>query len=269
MGLYFRPATQQEALEALAGRSWTVLAGATDLYPTHGDAPHEVDALDISALHAPISRDAAYWYLPASVTWSELLAAPLPAAFDGLKQAARQIGGRQIQNVGTVMGNVCNASPAADGIPCLLALDAEVTLASLLGVRHVPIGGFVVGPRATARAADELAVGLRIPVRAARSVFLKLGARRYLVISIAAVALNVELAEGRIVAARLAVGACGPVATRVAPAEAALIGHPPDPARLGPEMFETLAPIDDIRATAAYRRAAVVTLARRAVAALA
>jgi CO/xanthine dehydrogenase FAD-binding subunit len=267
MALYFRPATEHEALEALAGRRWTILAGATDVYPTL--APPLPDTMDIMGLPRAISRDATHWRIPAGVTWSDLIRAPLPPQFDALKCAAGRIGGAQIQNVGTIIGNLCNASPAADGIPCLMALDAEVELASLRGTRRVPVGDFVTGPRRTVRAVDELVVALRIPVCDAASAFLKLGGRTHLVISIAMVALTLERREGVVTAARLAVGACGPVAIRLREAEAALVGHVPDPSRLTEAHMAGLCPIDDIRASAGYRRQAALELARRAVAGLA
>ena len=269
MGLYLRPGTVQEALEALAARPLTILAGATDFYPARGETPPDTDILDITALGGPITRDDTHWHIPAATTWSALIATPLPPQFDLLKSAARQIGGIQIQNAGTIAGNLVNASPAADGIPCLLALDAEVELASLHTTRRLPIAAFVTGPRRTALAPGELVTAIRIPVRdAATGSFLKLGARRYLVISIAMVALSAELTDGRITQARLAIGACGPVATRLPDAEAALIGLQPDPSRITLDLFAALTPIDDIRATAAYRRQAAVELTRRAVAAL-
>ena len=137
----------------------------------------------------------------------------------------------QIQNAGTIGGNLCNASPAADGVPPLLALDAEVELASAAGTRRLPLAAFLHGPRRTARRPDELLTAVLIPAAATegRSAFLKLGARRYLVISIAMVAARLATADGRVTAAALAVGACGPVATRLPAVEAALVGHPPDP----------------------------------------
>ncbi len=267
MARYFRPTTEHEALVALAAQSWTILAGATDFYPAlSGPAP---DALDITALPGTITRDATHWRIPAAATWSGLLRTQLPPQFDALKQAARQIGGTQIQNAGTLIGNLCNASPAADGTPCLLALDADIELASLRGTRRLPIASFVTGPRQTARAPDELATALRIPIRDTGSVFLKLGARKYLVISIAMVALSLECSDGRITRARLAIGACGPIATRLPEAEAALVGHPPDPSRITADHLAALTPIDDIRARASYRCIAALELSRRAVAALA
>ena len=256
MGRYLRPATLEGALALLAERMRTVLAGGTDHYPARVLHAPDEDILDISALSGlrAIERREDHWFLPCLATWSDLIAADLPAVFDGLRAAARQIGGRQVQNAATVLGNVCNASPAADGIPCLLALDAEVELAARAGRRVVPLAEFLRGPRQTARRADELALGLRIPAggEAARSVFLKLGARRYLVISIVMVAAVAELdGVGRIARARIAVGACSPVARRLPALEAALAGQQPDPALVRPEH---LAPLVADRRRARHRR---------------
>ena len=273
MGLYLRPTTLEAALALLAERTRTVLAGGTDHYPARVLHAPDEDILDMSALSGlrAIERREGHWFLPCMATWSDLIAADLPAAFDGLRAAARQIGGRQVQNAATVLGNVCNASPAADGIPCLLALDAEVELASRAGRRVVKLAEFLRGPRQTARRADELALGLRIAAdsEAARSVFLKLGARRYLVISIVMVAAVAAFTpEGRIARARVAVGACSPVARRLPGLEAALAGQHPDPALVRAEHLAPLSPIDDMRGTASYRRAAALELVRRAVAGL-
>ncbi len=273
MGLYLRPNTLEAALALLAERTRTVLAGGTDHYPARVLHAPDEDILDILLLPGlrRIERRDDHWFLPCQATWSDLIAAKLPPAFDGLKAAARQIGGMQVQNAATVLGNVRNASPAADGIPCLLALDAAVELASLAGRRVVPLAEFVRGPRQTARRPDELALGLRIPVTDGQtsSVFLKLGARRYLVISFVMVAAVAEFgADGGIARARVAVGACSPVAQRLPALEAALLGQQADPALVRPEHLAPLSPIDDVRGTAPYRRVAALELVRRAVAAL-
>ena len=272
MGAYFRPATLDAALAALAAQRWTVLAGGTDHFPARGDRLPDEDILDIAGLpgQRAIVATPDHWLIQSGTTWSDVIATPLPPQFDGLKAAASQVGGRQVQNTGTVVGNLCNASPAADGTPCLLALEAEVELASAGGTRVLGVADFLTGRRATARRPDELVAGLRIPRRdTARSAFVKLGARRYLVISIAMVAIIADIADGRIGTARVAVGACGPMATRLPAAEAALEGHRPDPALITADMLSPLAPIDDVRATAAYRRVAALELVRRAVAGLA
>jgi CO/xanthine dehydrogenase FAD-binding subunit len=194
--------------------------------------------------------------------------------FDGLKLAAREIGGRQVQNAGTLAGNLCNASPAADGIPALLALEAEVELSAHDGVRRLPLGSFVAGGRRTRRGPDELVTAILVPrwSARARSTFSKLGARRYLVISIVIVAATLEAdAHGTVRRAAVAVGACSEVAQRLARLEAKLLGKPLVPALADLVRADDLAlltPISDIRGSADYRRDAAMTLVRRALAEL-
>jgi CO/xanthine dehydrogenase FAD-binding subunit len=279
-GTYLRPADLDAALHALAsggpgGGPWVPVAGATDHYPARvGRTPVE-DVLDVTAIGglSAIKRDdVGDWRIGALATWTDLAETPLPPMFDGLKLAARAVGGLQIQARGTVAGNVCNASPAADGIPNLLALDAAVELRSVRGGRRVPIGEFVVGNRRTVRAPDELVTGIVVPAPPAgtttRSTFLKLGSRAYLVISIAMVAAVVEVGDdGRIARARVAVGACSEVAQRLSALEAELVGRPAAPATAGiarAEHLARLSPIDDVRGSGAYRRDAALTLVRRA-----
>lgn len=269
MASYLRPRDLDEALRALGQGPRTVLAGGTDYYPARVGKPLDDEILDITGIDAllRIEEDDAGWRIPARCTWSALLCADLPPLFDGLKAAAREVGGVQIQNAGTLCGNVCNASPAADGVPNLMAMDARVELRSLGGTREVPIDAFVLGNRRTARAADELVTALRVPrpPRPARGGFAKLGARRYLVISIVMSACVVEVADGRVAAARIAVGACAPVARRLPRLEARLAGHPLGvaPPAIEAADLAPLAPIDDVRGSAAYRGDAVATQLQR------
>jgi CO/xanthine dehydrogenase FAD-binding subunit len=274
MGSYLRPTSLPEALAALAARPVLPLAGGTDYYPTRLGRQPEDDLLDLTGIDAlrGVREAADAWRIGATTTWTDLIEAPLPPLFDGLKVAAREIGGVQIQNTGTIAGNLCNASPAADGVPPLLALDARVHLASARAERVLPLAAFVLGNRRTARAADELVTAITVPkpARSAHAVFLKLGARRYLVISIVMVAAVAEFADdGTIATARVAVGSCSAAAARLPALEAALAGQRPDPSLVAPAHLAPLAPIDDVRATAAYRRDAALTLVRRAVTALA
>jgi CO/xanthine dehydrogenase FAD-binding subunit len=271
---YLRPTRLSDALAALGERPWLLLAGGTDYYPGRVGKPLDDDILDLTAIAElrTMRREDGEWRIPALVTWSEIIANPaLPPLFDGLKRAAREVGGVQIQNAGTLCGNLCNASPAADGTPNLLALEAEIELASWRGVRRVPVQDFVTGNRETTRAPDEMVTAILVPETdgIARSTFLKLGARRYLVISIVMVAAIVALDEAeRIAEARIAVGACSVIARRLPDLEAAMIGRP-----LRPELAEIvsadhlapLSPIDDVRGTAAYRRDVATTLVRRAI----
>ena len=271
MGSYLRPHTIHEALAALAAGPRVLLAGGTDYYPARVGRPLDDDILDITAIGdlRGVSEEGDHWRIGALVRWADLARADLPSAFDGLKAAARQVGGAQVQNAGTICGNVCNASPAADGMPNLLVLDASVELSSAGSVRTLPVGEFVTGNRATQRRAGELATALLIPKApdGARGSFMKLGARHYLVISIAMVSvLLVPAPDGTVAEARVAVGACSPVAQRLPALEAALRGCAidsgladiPHPSHLSP-----LSPIDDVRASAGYRLEAALTLLRR------
>ena len=267
-----RPQTIAEAARLLASGPWAVLAGGTDLYPAHVGRKVAAPLLDITAISGlrGIRRDDRGWAIGATTTWTDIVRADLPPLFAALKAAAREVGGVQIQNTGTVAGNVCNASPAADGTPVLLALGASVVLRSERGERELPLDEFVLGSRRTARAADELVVAVRIPARSARarSAFAKLGGRRYLTISISTVAVVVDSdGAGAIAEAGVAVGSCSAVARRLPALEARLLGAAAgtDLARLlDPADLAPLAPIDDLRGSAAYRGDATATLIRRA-----
>ena len=270
--MYLRPTDLGAALSALKGGRLAVLAGGTDFYPAHVGRPLPDDILDITALTAlrGVREEASGFRIGALTTWSELLAIPLPPWFDGLKLAAREVGGRQVQNAATLAGNLCNASPAADGVPALLALDAEVELTAHDGVRRLPLASFIRGSRQTERRAEELVTAILIPRwgARARSTFIKLGARRYLVISIVMVAATLEAdASGAVSRAALAVGACSEVARRLTALEARVVGAPLGPALAslaGPQDLAGLRPISDVRGRAEYRRDAALTLVRRA-----
>jgi CO/xanthine dehydrogenase FAD-binding subunit len=282
LGAFLRPDRLADALGALAdpgpgGGGWTVVAGATDHYPARVGRPSREDILDISAINRlrGISVVPGGWHIGALATWAELAESELPPLFDGLRAAALTIGGRQIQARATIAGNVCNASPAADGMPNLLALDAQVELSSRNGARIVPIQEFVVGNRRTERRPDELVTGLYIPEplpsTSVRSTFEKLGSRAYLVISIAMVAAVAEVDAGGVVArVRVAVGACSEVAQRLNALEGVLAGLPAATTAASiahavrPEHLAHLSPIDDVRGSAAYRREAALELVRRA-----
>lgn len=276
---FLRPTQLSEALGALAGggpggASWVLVAGATDHYPARvGRSPAE-DVLDVTAIAGlrGVTAVDGGWRIGGLTTWTDLVEADLPPLFDGLVTAALAVGGLQIQARATVVGNVCNASPAADGMPNLLALDAVVELESHRGPRRVAIGEFVTGNRRTVREPHELVTGLFVPApkpgTSVRSTFEKLGSRAYLVISIAMVAAVVEVdPDGRIARARVAVGACSEVAQRLTALESELTGLPATPASAGiarAEHLAALSPIDDVRGSGAYRRDAALTLVRRA-----
>lgn len=282
MTAYRRPGTLAEALALLAEAPAPplLLAGGTDVYPARATAedwgrPEPRPVLDLSDIPelAALGDHGDHHRIGARVTWARLRDAPLPPWFAGLRAAAAQVGGAQVQNRGTLLGNLCNASPAADGVPPLLALDAVVELASLRGRRRLPLGEFLLGNRRIALAPDEMAVAVLVPNAApgARAGFEKLGARAYLVISIVMLAAVLETAGGQITRARLAVGACSAVAQRLPALEAALAGLPLAAAAgvVQAAHLAALAPIDDVRATAEYRRHAALVLLRRLLARLA
>lgn len=271
MPTYHQPTSLDDALRIYAtDPSLKILAGGTDIYPAKttragwGDMNHP-GILDISRIPdlSGITLHTDHWRIGATTTWSSLIAANLPPAFDGLKSAARDIGGRQIQNRASIAGNIATASPAGDSIPCLLVLNAAVILASPRGERNIPIHQFIDGYRHTTRAADEIITAITIPKQSGRGAFIKFGARRYLVISIAMVAANITQDDaGRITDAAIAVGACSPVAQRLPHLEQRLLGQIPNAALITDADLAHLAPIDDIRATGTYRRAAALQLLR-------
>lgn len=275
---YAKPKSIDEALALLGegplrARLWRMIAGGTDFYPAQSTRPLRDDVLDLNALDElrGIHREGGDWVIGARASWTDLLRHDLPPAFDALKQAAREVGSVQIQNVATVAGNLCNASPAADGMPPLLVLDAQIELASLRGRRRLPLREFVLGNRRTALAPDEMAVAVHVrdDASAGSSAFVKLGARRYLVISMAMAAARLHVVSERIDQAAISVGACSPVAVRMDALEHLLVGAPADPEHLASIIsqapMDALSPIDDVRASAGYRIDAAREIVARAV----
>jgi len=270
---YERPVDLEQALALLEEGPRQVLAGGTDVYPALGDHGVLGRILDVTAIPnlRGISDAGDHWRIGATSTWSDLLSADLPDSFNCLKLAGREVGGIQIQNSGTIAGNLCNASPAADGVPPLLALDARVELSSSRGCRELALEDFIIGPRQTELAADELLSAILIPKSSAQGVssFLKLGSRKYLVISIAMVAVVLEPAgDGTIKKLSVSVGSCSAVACRLRDLEADLQGRALEDLAQSPlasRFFAPLSPIDDIRASAGYRLDAAAELVRRAI----
>jgi len=271
MSAYDRPSALDDALLLIKGGGHQLLAGGTDIYPGAGSQlPGDVlDLTAIAGLRGISAQDGLR--IGGCTTWTDIAEAGLPDALAALQTAARAVGGRQVQNVGTIAGNLCNASPAADGVPPLLVCDAVVELASLRGVRRVALADFITGPRQTIRAADEVLVAVHIPSAglAGRSVFLKLGARAYLVISIAMVAVRLVRNGNRVGSVAVAVGACSGAARRLPLVEQALMGADLQQAAgmvRADDVMASLHPIADIRASADYRAQAAAELVARAVA---
>ena len=273
MSSFLRPKQLDEALEALSIGEPTIIAGGTDFYPARVGKPLDDDVLDITAIEGlrVIEDRGDHIYIGARSTWSDLIRADLPDWLTGMKLAAKEVGGVQIQNAATIVGNICNASPAADGVPGLLALDASIILASTSGERTLPVSEFILGNRKTKRQSNEMVLGISIPAckNGAKSTFLKLGARKYLVISIVMVSAILETSDdGTVERLRLSVGSCSEVACRLTDAERLLVGRKVDSNLASSVVYDhlkPLSPIDDVRGTAAYRRDVSLTLVRRAI----
>ena len=267
---YLRASDLDAALAMLAAGPCRILAGGTDVFPSLQDRPLVGRVLDISGiadLHQ-ITQNDDHWSIGAAVSWRDVTRTALPPAFNGLKAAAYEVGSWQIQNRATLVGNICNASPAADGVPALLTMDAAVQLQSCRGGRVMPLASFITGNRKTKRADDEMVTAILVPksVAAGQGYFYKLGARRYLVISIGMVAMRLLCdSQQKIAEIAIAVGACSEVATRLNDLEQHLCGQRLVSAAdiVTPSHFVGLSPIDDVRASASYRIDAVEEAVRR------
>ena len=275
------PDRLDDALAALdSDPALTVLAGGTDLMvELNYGRRRPLDVLSLRRLAGfrdwHVERTAAgadEVVLGAAVTYTMLLGDELAGLFPALAQAARTVGSPQIRNTGTIGGNLVTGSPAGDTLPVLVALEATVELASARhGARRLPVSEFLTGPKQTARRPDELLVAVRVPAARGRSEFLKIGVRNAMVIAVANCALVVDR-ERR--ALRCALGSVGPVPIRDEGAElwattrldwdGDAAPHPSVIEGFGRRMAAAARPIDDHRATAAYRRHAVGVMARRA-----
>jgi len=267
---YFRPDKLEDALVALNEYPLTLLAGGTDFYPARVGGPITEKVLDLTGIQdlRSIQQTDEGFSLGALTTWTDIVQAELPSAFDGLKKAAKTIGGVQTQNAGTLCGNICNASPAADSVPNLMVLDAKVVLKSMQGVRTLSMEEFILGNRKTAKKQDELVSNILVPHpgKNAFGNFEKLGARAYLVISIVMVGVVAELNEqDEILNLKVAVGACSPVAQRLRLLEKECVGQRLKSIEIHPKHLELLDPIDDVRASVNYRNAVVPELLKRAI----
>lgn len=268
-----RPRTLAEALDALGGapRGTKLLAGGTDLYVQWGGAPmpeHVIDLWEVREL-AGIERRGDRLAVGALATYSALVRSPLAQAeAPVLVEAARTVGAAQIQNRGTLGGNVANASPAGDTLPVLLAAAADVVVASAArGERSVPADGFWLAYRKTALAADELIVRIELPLPGWPAVFRKVGTRRAQAISKVVMCVSREARGTPPARARVAFGSMAPVPKRAPTAEALLAEGPLDDDRIGAAcaaLGQDLSPIDDVRSTAAYRMHAARAILRRA-----
>jgi len=261
-----------EALTKLAGGGSRLLAGGTDYYPGLNDGTASDNLIDLRSVEGlgVIENLDGVWRIGAAATWSDIINSTLPACFECLQQAGREVGSVQIQNSATVVGNICNASPAADGVPALLVLDAQIEVSSTTGKRLLPLSDFITGVRKIDLSSNELVTAIVIPdgLSSDCSEFIKLGARSYLVISIVMCASRIKVDSDNVITeAAIAVGACSPVAKRLSVLENDLVGRSCNDVlwhqAIDARYFDQLAPIDDVRASAKYRLQALGILLQR------
>jgi len=270
MTAWVRPRTLVEALALRrAHPDWTLLAGGTDVMVRPPETPGVIDVFDLPELRG-VSADGDALRIGAATTCTDLLeSAAVEHELPALRAAAAEVGAWQIQNRGTLGGNVGTSSPAGDFLPVLLALDAVVELRSASAAREVPYAAFCTGYRRTALGPDELIVALRLPRPApgTRQFWRKVGTRRAQAISKVMVAAAARTDEGgRLAHVRIALGSMADRPVRARRLEEALQGA--RPAALARERVAALldadvAPIDDVRSTAAYRRAVAASLVAR------
>jgi len=264
-----------EAYELLARGAATPIAGGTDLMVriTGEIGPPPERMLDLSRVDAlkGIAIEAGALVVGSRTTYTEIRRSALVQAhLPALAEAAATIGAIQIQNRGTLGGNIANASPAGDTLPILLATDARILVGGQRGEREIDAAAFFTGYRQTALAADELILHVTIPLPQGRDVrFRKVGTRRAQAISkvVMATAWRDDGPRG-LAEVRIALGSVAPTPVRARAAEQALEGALPTPEsadRAAEALAAEIAPIDDVRSTADYRRTVAARVLHRLV----
>ncbi|MET0144627.1 MAG: FAD binding domain-containing protein [Ilumatobacteraceae bacterium] len=272
------PDTLDDAIVALGAQpDALVLAGGTDLMVEINEAHRRLTGTETVVVVGRLPElrtwvhdpGAATVRLGAGITYAEVETGPLAALLPALAQAARTVGSPQIRNVATIGGNLATCSPAGDGLPVLAALDAEVELVGPDGRRTLPVGDFMTGVKRTARRPGELITAVTLPVLDGWQGYAKVGVRNAMVIAIAGACLAVD---GPTRSVRIALGSVAPTIVR-APAAEAFAAAEVDwdgaavsgdvSRRFGELAGQAARPIDDHRASAAYRRRAVEVLAAR------
>jgi xanthine dehydrogenase iron-sulfur cluster and FAD-binding subunit A len=268
---YLQPTSLSEALDLAGsyGAEARLIAGGTDVVVElqRGVKPTKtlIDLNSVPDLKY-VRLDGNFLALGALATHNAILSAPLCWQYAlPLVQACQEVGAPQIRTRATVAGNLLTASPANDTIPPLLALDAEVVLASSSGERTIPLSQFYRGVRRTELQAGEVLREIRIPLVAGerRGLFLKLGLRRAQAISVVNVALMLTLVDGRVATARVVPGCVAPVVARATHVENALLGQRLTPAlcqQAAQQIGQDCAPIGDVRASADYRLQTITNL---------
>jgi xanthine dehydrogenase small subunit len=270
------PTRLSEAYALLATAPLVPIAGGTDIMVriTGEIGPPPERMLDLSRLEAldGISLEDGALVLGARTTYTQIRRSALCREhLPALVEAAATIGAAQIQNRGTLGGNIANASPAGDTLPVLLATDARIDVGSHRGERSVPAAEFFPAYRETALAPDELILRIRIPIVAGRETrFRKVGTRRAQAISkvVMAVSWRAHGPSAGWSDVRVALGSVAATPIRASAAEAALEGARPSPETAdaaAESLASELEPIDDVRSTAAYRRTVAARILHRIV----
>jgi xanthine dehydrogenase small subunit len=268
------PGSLSEAYDLLAGSNWRPMAGGTDLLVQLSGqlGPPPERLLDLWRLDElrGIAVDGASLTIGALTTYTELRrSAVCRELLPALVEAAATVGAAQIQNRGTLGGNIANASPAGDMLPILLATDATIVAGSLAGERAIPAASFWTGYRQTALRSDEIVLRIGIPLMANRHVrFRKIGTRRAQAISKVVLALSwvAPSTDAPWQSVRLALGSVAERPIRAQATEAVLEGQQPsaDTAdRASVRVAAEITPIDDVRSTADYRRAVTARVLHR------
>lgn len=276
---YHRPTELEQALELLSEHKedCKIIAGGTDLIPAARQGrmllPRRIHIIDISSIKELnyIIKDGALIRIGATARLSEIgMSAVVKEHLPVLADAASQMGSLQVRNLGTIGGNLCNASPAADTASPLLVLDARVNVRGIDRQRLVPLKGFFTGPGKTTLAPGEILAEVQIPLTkpAGSSCFIKLGRRNAFTLSIVSVATLVKVKDGIFDDIRIALGSVAPTPFRASKAEEHLIGE-----KVNEQVIDDGAnvvasevkPISDVRAGAEYRRDMSLVLTKRAI----
>jgi CO/xanthine dehydrogenase FAD-binding subunit len=271
---FVRPTAWADALAIKAASPAALpLAGGTDVMVEINFDRRRPDALlDLNPISelAEWSVDGAFVVVGAGVPYTRLIT-ELGTELPGLATASRTVGSPQIRNRGTLGGNLGSASPAGDTHPVLLALGADVEVASTQGVRSIPIDEFYLGVKRSALEPDELIRSVRMPLNTGPCHFAKIGTRNAMVIAVCSFAVALHVATRTV---RTGIGSAAPTPRRSPAAEALAAGQldwenrtslaEPLARRFGELVADATQPIDDVRGTAAYRRHALAVLARRA-----
>ncbi|HXQ11601.1 MAG TPA: xanthine dehydrogenase family protein subunit M [Caulobacteraceae bacterium] len=273
---FVAPKTAEEAVRALAAGAGKArpLAGGTDLLVQMKSGRAKPSAIvDLKRIPGMIGiREAGGAFVIGAATPGVLLGehAALVAAWPGVVEGANLIGSTQIQGRATLAGNLCNASPAADSVPAMIAAGATCVIVGAKGRREIPVEQVATGPGQTSLAADEFVLEIKLPARPPRSAdaYLRSIPRTEMDIAVVGAGVNLTLdAGGKITAARVALGAVGPTASLVPEAGAAIVGTTLDEGAL--DALDAAAraaarPIADKRGTVDYRIKIAGVLARRA-----